>query len=67
MGSIKNKNDIMRSAVGGAGAATYLHDRKTLVRWELMGLVYVWKRFSDFDVYKATEAGRAAFGRGKLP
>lgn len=49
------------------GAATYLYDPKMLTRLELAGLIFVARRFDDFDVYEATDAGRAAFARGTLP
>jgi len=60
-GTIKDRTKIMHAAVSGGGAPTYLFDRRALVRWELMGLVYVARQFSDFDVYRATESGRLAF------
>lgn len=63
---IIDKMQIMNAAVT-VGAVDYLFDRKTLVRWELMGLVYVERRFSDFDRYKATDAGVRAFCKGALP
>ena len=66
-GAITDKLKIMEAAVSKAGAVTYLHDRATLVRWELAGLVYVSDQFSDFDKYRATDAGRSAFARLALP
>jgi hypothetical protein len=65
-GRIKDKTAIMHAAVTHR-AATYLHDRATLIRWELMGLVYVSGRFDDFDQYKATNAGIRAYCKGTLP
>lgn len=54
--AITDKVSIMHAAVT-SGAPDYLYDRRTLVRWELMGLVYVDRRFDDFDRYRATDAG----------
>jgi hypothetical protein len=65
-GRITDPMKIMHAAVTHR-AATYLHDRATLVRWELAGLVYVFARFADWDAYKATDAGKLAFAKGKLP
>jgi hypothetical protein len=65
-GNIRDKMKVMQAAVT-VGAPTYLYDRKVLVRWELHGLVYVSRRLDDFDVYRATDAGKLAFAKGRLP
>jgi hypothetical protein len=64
---ITDRMKIMQAAVSRGGAPDYLYDRATLVRWELAGLVYLATQHADFDVYKATDAGKAAFARGTLP
>jgi hypothetical protein len=64
---IDDRMKIMQAAVSRGGAPSYLFDRDTLVRWELAGLVYLARQHTDFDVYKATDAGRAAFAKAQLP